>query len=221
MTEYEPVFFDIETTGFNPMAQSWHNESQYDAQVTAVAMGSCDGWLDAESHSECQYDIAVVSGPSEYMVLQKASDRVTDLAQGIEERGKEPFMVSFNGRQFDHPYLGARYARLRQNGYYFTHGAKRLDMMRALGKRFDGVGRHPSQDDCMEAVGVESEDPLDGADMPKAFGNGNFVKIESHAKADVEAMMRLFVETKQECLDEFSGHYDDVGEFNFVEEVDF
>jgi uncharacterized protein YprB with RNaseH-like and TPR domain len=220
MTEYDPVFFDIETTGFNPMAQQWHNSYQYDARVTAVGVGTVKGWREAEGHEDCEYDVDVYWDESEYRLLQVLPDRLDNKIAMIRGEGYEPFLVSFNGRQFDHPYLGARFSRLRLDGGAFTHGLKRLDMMRALGKRWGDIGRYPSEDDCLEEMGIASDDPYDGSDMPDMFGNGNWDAISEHARHDIEEMMRLFVETRTECMGEFYDHYDVDSEPNFVPTYD-
>lgn len=205
---YEPIFFDIETTGLNPMAQSWWNGHDLDARVTAIGVGNIENWREANSHKDGEYNVDVLWDESEYRLLQVAHDRLVELATQIQSLGHEPFLVSFNGRQFDHPYLGARYARLRLDGGLWHHSIKRLDMMRALGKHWDPVDRYPSEDDCLEIAGIESDDAYDGSDMPQAYKDKDWTAIQSHVSHDVEEMLRLFIETEDECLEEFYDHYD-------------
>lgn len=220
MTEYEPIFFDIETTGFNPLSQEWHSNVQSGARVTAVAIGQATGWRDAEGHEDCEYETTVYWDDSEYKLLEVLHDRAMSMVEAIEDNGQEPFLVTFNGRKYDHPYMGARFARLRLDGRPFTHGAKRLDMFRALGKHCSEVGRYPSEDDCLEAFGIESDDPYDGSDMPDMYAQGNWQAIEDHARDDTEEMMRLFVETRNVCMSEFYDHYKIDREPNFVPTFD-
>jgi len=174
MTQYEPVFFDIETTGLNPMAQHFWSEVKYPAQVTAVGVGAIDNWRDDQGIEEVEYDTQVYIDDSEYQLLQQVEEIMEAKLDHIRGKDKVPYLVGFNSRNFDHPYLGARFARLRLDGGAFNHNEKRLDMMRALGKHWDEVDRYPSEDDCLEAMGIESDDPFDGGDMPDAFNEGNF-----------------------------------------------
>lgn len=218
---YEPIFFDIETTGLNPMAQQWWDSEQFGAQVTAVGFGTIDDWRGSSGHDDAEYTVDIHYDSSEYRLLQVVHERLADKAKRILEAGDKPFLVSFNGRKFDHPYLGARYARLRLDGKLFNQTLKRLDMMRALGKHYDGCTRYPSEDDCLEAVGIESEDKYDGSDMPQAFADKNWGIIRDHVESDVEEMMRLFVELQEECLTEFYDHYDIDSDPNSAEEVEY
>lgn len=220
MTQYYPVFFDIETTGLNPMAQHWWDSVSQAAQVTCVTVGTVNDWQTAGSHEDCHYELETFCTESEYELLSDLRDYMERLEEEIEALGYVPLLVTFNGRNFDHPYLGARYARLRLNGEWFSHKWMRLDMMRALGKS-DFIGsRYPSEDDCLEVAGIPTDDEFDGSDMPGFFEDGQLAKIRSHAEADVEEMMRLFVETRNICMAEFFDHYDIERDANYREEVD-
>jgi len=221
MTQYEPIFFDIETTGFNPMSQEWHGNTDYGARVTAIGVATCPNWRDVDSPEDVEIDKKVLWDTSEYGLLKTLSTVVGDIADNIRDGGGEPFMVSFNGRQFDHPYLGARYSRLRLDGSLFTHQLKRLDMMRALGKHWSLVDRYPSEDDCLAVAGIESEDPYGGSDMPEAYTKGQWDKIQVHVRHDTEEMVKLWALTKSECMKEFYDHYDIDADAEFIEEVDF
>jgi uncharacterized protein YprB with RNaseH-like and TPR domain len=158
---------------------------------------------------------------SEYRLLQVANKRLEEIVGDYHNQGYTPFLVTFNGREFDHPYLGARFARLRLDGSWFNHKLRRLDMMRALGKHLDSVDRYPSEDDCLEAVGIDSEDPHDGSDMPDAFGRNDWNTIEEHAKHDVKEMMLLFYSMPGMCMREFYDHYDIDMDADYTEEVEF
>jgi len=217
MTQYKPVFFDIETTGLNPMAQHFWNSSDYAAQVTAVGIGTVDQWRDNQSIEEAEYDTQVFINSSEYQLLQNVEERIEAKLDHIRGKDKVPYLVGFNSRNFDHPYIGARFSRLRLDGSAFTHREKRLDMMRALGKHWDEISRYPSEDDCLEALGIDSDDPHDGSDMPAAFEEGNFEAIITHVRADVKEMMKLFVAKKEECVGEFFDHYDIEQDATFTE----
>jgi uncharacterized protein YprB with RNaseH-like and TPR domain len=217
MTKHVPVFFDIETTGLNPMAQHFWSQTEFAAQVTAVGLGTVDGWREDQSYEDAEYDVEVYIDSSEYSLLQKVNEMASAKVEDIRGRGNEPYLVGFNSRNFDHPYLGARFARLRLDGDVFNHTTKRLDMMRALGKHWAGVGRYPSEDKCLKALGIGSDDPYDGSDMPQAFDEGNFEAIITHVKADVEEMMKLFVELKEYCVQEYYDHYDIEADATFTE----
>lgn len=217
MTQFVPVFFDCETTGLNPMAQHFWSNTDQAAQVTAVGIGTVDQWRDDQHYTDAQYDVEVYVNSAEYPLLQQVQSVMSAKLDYIEDKGDVPYLVTFNGRQFDHPYIGARFARLRLNGDAFNHRAQRLDMMRALGKHWDGVGRYPSEDDCLEELGIESDDPYDGSDMPEAFKQGNQEAIITHVREDVKEMMQLFVELKEECVQEYYDHYDIDADATFTE----
>jgi len=219
--KYKPVFFDIETTGFNPLAQKFWGDTDYGGRVTAVGMGTVsDDWRQRES---CSVDVDVYWDGSEYRLLDTLDDRVEELIGDITDGGNDDvgvFLVTFNGRQFDHPYLGARYARLRLDGGWFNHKLKRLDMMRVFGKHYDGVGRYPSEDDCLEACGIPSHDEYDGSDMPDAYADRDWDMIEEHVRHDVNEMIKLFVDNPEICMKEFYNHYDVDKDPSFAETVD-
>lgn len=217
---YEPVFFDIETTGLNPMAQEWWDNTELGAQVTAIGIGWIENWREGQSIDDVNFHQEVYSNKSEYRLLETIADKMEARCEYMESSDKEPILVTFNGRQFDHPYLGARFARLRLDGSVFNSRYKRLDMMRALGTRLEGVGRFPSEDDCLEELGLGSDDPHDGSDMPGYFADGDLKSIREHVRHDVLEMLKLFVETKQHCMEEFYNHYDVDKDANFVEEVE-
>jgi len=222
MTNYVPVFFDIETTGFNPLHQKYFGDTDYGARVTAIGIGTMDdAWKNGAEYEDCEPDVDVLWDESEYRLLEVAHDRLQGIVAFYEDEGYDPFLVTFNGRNYDHPYLGARYARLRLDGSWWNHKLKRLDMMRALGKRMTGVSRYPSEDDCLEAVGIESEDEYDGSDMPDFYEDGEWDKIESHCHDDVEEMMMLFCEEPEFCMEEFYEHYNVDADAAFEEEVEF
>lgn len=222
MADYVPVFFDIESTGFNPLEQQFYGDNDYGARVTAIGIGTIDdAWKSGGAYGDCDTDVNVWWDNSEYRLLKVAAERLQDTVESYRDNGFEPFLVTFNGRNYDHPYLGARYARLRLDGDLWNHELKRLDMMRALGKRMSGTTRYPSEDDCLEAVGIESEDEYDGSDMPGFYAEEEWLKIESHCHDDVEEMIMLFCEKPELCMEEFYEHYDVDAEASFEEEVEF
>lgn len=209
MTKYEPVFFDIETTGLNPLAQEWHGEVNHDAQVLCIAIGTLVDWREGDSgHKK---NIEVLSGDSEYSLLEQLRNRadniITRIESGVDgvavndDEHRSVFLVGYNSRQFDHPYLGARYARYRQDSWPFGYGVKRLDMMRA----FDDWG---SQDDKAKENGIEVTDEIDGSDIPDLYKRGEWDKIEHHAREDLDVLMDLFVEVKDDAMAQFYQHYD-------------
>lgn len=209
MTDYEPVFFDIETTGLNPLAQEWHGEVNHDAQVLCVAIGTLTDWRGSKEGYGT--NVEVLSGDSEYNLLERLRNRAENIITQIEsgsdgismdtDEDKAAFLVGYNSRTFDHPYLGARYARYRQDAWPFGYGVKRLDMMRA----FDDWG---SQDEKAEENGIEVTDEIDGADIPGLYENREWDKIEHHAREDLRVLMELFMEVRDDAMDQLYSHYD-------------
>jgi len=98
---------------------------------------------------------------------------------------------------------------------------ERLDMMRSFGKHFDAVGRYPSEDNCLHAVGIDSEDKYDGSMMPEFYENDEWDKIRSHCRDDVEEMVKLFCKEPEINMKEFYDHYNIDAEAKFTEEVEF
>lgn len=211
MTQFQPVFWDIETTGLNPMAQEWWNNSM-GAQVTAMAFGQIEGWHD--NPDDYETSVSVYYDESEYRLLDVCQTRLREVVQTVrDELDREPFLAGFNIRQFDCPYAGARYARKRLNGDLMTHELKRLDMSRpAVITQDDGtvVDQYPSQNDYAESVGVTVNDEYDGEDMPMAFENREWDKIVSHVESDVEVMMEVFMDDVELFMNHLYDHYDGV-----------
>lgn len=212
--DHIPIFWDIETTGLNPMAQHWWS-NEMAAQVTAVGIGVITNWEDKPSEENAEMDISVIYNDDEYQLLQSLGEEMRSL-----EYDMEPFLVGYNSRQFDHPYIGARFARKRLDGEPFVSEWKRLDMMRVAGKDNKIAKKYPKEGEYAEALGVEVPDPYDGSDMPEAFDNGEWDKIKTHVEADVKESMIMFLRRQDMMMDEFYDHYDITNDGAIVEEID-
>ncbi len=199
---YWPIFWDIETTGLNPLARDFWS-GQMEAQVTAVGFGTIRNWDRGPDVDTADLQVEVVYDNSEYRLLNILEDRV----KAMDYEGT-PFLVGYNSRNFDHPYIGARYARLRQDAEPFGSEWKRLDMMRVAGKDDTISKRYPKEGEYADALGVDVPDPYDGSDMPEAFENGNWDAIKTHAEADVKESMLMFLKRKGLMMEQFYNHYD-------------
>lgn len=201
MSKYKPVFFDIETTGFDPRIPDWW-DGKPAPRVTAVAIGIIHDWEDDGVDREL---LTVVNeGGEEYELIEETRRRMRSIEKELDGRGEVPFLVGHNIIQFDVLYWGARAARYRQNGYPITHGWRRLDTMRALelpNKTF------PGQQEYADHLGLDYLDELDGSQMPDAFENGNYSDILDHVVDDVETLMEIFLIEREDMVDEFWGHY--------------
>jgi len=207
MKQYEPIVWDIETTGLNPMVQDWMDGVMYDARVTAVGIGRVHGWREATEIEEAEVEVKSLWDQSEYRLLEVANERMTEIVEEMEEAGKTPFLVGYNSRQFDHQYIGARYGRYRLEGSHINHGLKRLDLQRVVNKHYDHSRYMPSQDEVAEVYGVEVPDEYDGKDMPEAYANGEWAKIQAHVEGDIEVLGKLFVAMRNGSMNEFYQHY--------------
>lgn len=208
-----PIFWDIETTGLNPLAQDfWSN--QMEAQVTAVGLGTIRNWDEGPDRESADIQVSVVYDSDEYRLLNVLPDRI----RAMDFDGN-PFLVGYNSRNFDHPYIGARYSRLRQRGEPFISEWKRLDMMRVAGKDNCIPKRYPKEGEYADALGVDVEDPYDGSDMPQAFKNKDWEKISTHVRADVEESILMFLERKGLMMEQFYDHYDIDAEGPPVEQI--
>ncbi len=211
---YEPVFWDIETTGLNPMAQDWW-DGEDAAQVIAVGIGTIENWSDEPTTDEAEIDVRAVMSVDEYELLTTIGE-----AMRGSDFDDEPFLVGYNSRQFDHPYIGARFSRKRLDGEPFVSDWKRLDMMRAAGRDDIISKRFPKEDEYSEAVGVGVHDEFDGSQMPQAFKDGNWDMIEQHVTKDVEKMVKVFLERQDTMMDTFYDHYGINAGGGVVEEID-
>lgn len=221
MTTYEPIVWDIETTGLNPMAEYyWSNQPA--AQVAAVGIGWLDGWRDASSWDEVTCSVEVLSSDNEYELLQDTRNAFRSIMDQLRDGGdgSEGFLVGYNSRSFDHTYIGARFSRKRIDGSPLTSGAKRLDIQRVCNSVPD-FGQYPAQDDVAEELGVASPDEFTGKDMPGLIEEGRLDEVASHARSDVTDLCRIFYELREDAMDEFYSHYDIEQSGNYVEEVDF
>lgn len=206
-----PIFWDIETTGLNPMIEPWMNWDD-PAHITAIAIGYIEDW-DEEGEKRKVHCI-MNEGDAEYELIEKARDAaraiVTKYAL-LEELNA--VMVGWNIYQFDAPYWSARCGRLRQNPYPFGWGERRLDMMRALEfghDHPDGPKKHPGQQDYADWLGIDYLDELSGDQMPEAFFNGDYQIIKDHVIDDVKVAMEIFMQERHMCLKELYSHYDDL-----------
>lgn len=212
--DYVPIFWDIETTGLNPMAENWWS-NEMKAQVTAIGLGAITNWGEGVGVDDAEIEISIVRGGDEYRVLQELSSKLRSM-----DYDREPFLVGYNSRQFDHPYISARYGRKRLNGEPFVSEWKRLDMMRAASKDSKVAKKYPKEGEYADALGIEVEDPYDGSDMPEAFENGEWDKIDTHVEADVEESVKMFLERKDFMLDVFYDHYGIESDGAIVEEIE-
>jgi len=190
----EPVFFDIETTGLNPM-----NE-----RVVAVGVG----WIDGS-----EPEVEVISTSSEYHMCEHVRDFSKELIGEIESdrnvvgfggsEEKEAFIVTNYGRGFDHPFYTARCTGVyRQDPYPFGFRKKRLDI-----SRVDGY--HGKQDDMVEraSIDVGLNDTVTGKDIPVLYEDGEMSVIRNHCRSDVLEIIALYQQDEETMLDEVVGHY--------------
>lgn len=211
---YEPIFFDIETTGLNPLSQAWHYNAQHDAEVICIGIGVLSNWVGDTKNTTM--DVEVLTGESEYELLDDAFDEVMEfIYKAKTENGDERdmqemfneddyFFVGWNNRTFDHPYMGARYSRYRMDPYPFSHGWKRLDAMKAIQKE---TGRIWSQDDWMEEIGVMHEDDITGKEVPDLYAKGEVEPIIDHCEADIYDLMDIFMDDRRAMMAYFFDHY--------------
>lgn len=202
MTRYEPVFYDIETTGVNPLAEDWHDGEKRDARVTCVGVGWFDEWRDASEWDEVEFETKMITKDSEYKLLEACRQEV-DVLIGEFDDDVEPVRVGWNIKKFDDPYIGARYARFRQNPGFFGHDFLRFDMMKAAADEQFGWNRGYAENDYAEVVGVENEDETTGADMPELYDEGKYDEIAQHCRYDVEVMMEIFWEKREMMMNWF------------------
>lgn len=215
MTKYVPVFWDIETTGLNPMAEYWWNGGRN--EVICVCVATVEDWEDEGE----EVNIHSFTGDSEYPLIQEVREGMYTILSDIEgwnwddiyepseeDVDPEAFLVGFNSRSFDHTFWSARCGRLRQSNWPFGHQRKRLDAMRVCRNRC-GYEYQDSQDDIAEDIGIEmADDTVDGSDVPELYENGQMDLIENHARADVKDLVGIFMEFREEMLAEFYDHYD-------------
>jgi len=208
-SKYKPVFFDIETTGFNPMTPDWYSNS-IGAEVTAVAIGTMPDWCDdGDSKNVTVYSN---NGEEEYSLIKNVNNRFSSIARLYESEGWEPFLVGHNIYQFDVMYWAARCARKRLDPWPVSDGWRRLDTMRALQlpeDYEDGNTYHPGQQDYADYLGLEYVDDLSGSDMPDAFVDGRYDEIATHVRDDVSTLMDIFMIEREDMVEEFWGHYED------------
>lgn len=227
MTEYDPLFWDIETTGFDPMEPpAWENGVPN--VMLAIAFGRFEeGWRDAIELNEVgvEVEVAVVDGVSgkdnrwdifgaEHYLIDDVfglDGMLMQMEGEIEDMGRDVFLTGWNTRNFDHSYAAARCARHRLDPTPIVNELKRLDMMRPAATDY-GNSHAVSEDDYLEFVGIDSDDEYDGSDMFDEFQAGRLSSIESHAYHDVVEMMDLFFAKRELMYGHFYEHYDELGE---------
>lgn len=218
MPDLIPVFFDLETTGLNPMQQKWWDNYDQDAQVVCVGVGTLSNWQD--DGKDTVYDVRVFSSNSEYELMEEVRSEMRREIQSLKGEFDNPevMVVGWNSRRFDHPYWGARAARLRQDPYPFGYRFKRLDCMRAMKK---SRGRYMKQDDLAEEIGVKSEDSITGKDVPDLFKQGRMEPIKKHCYTDLEDLIEVFLHFEDTMLGEYRNHYGGDGRYTSVDEIEW
>lgn len=235
-TEYEPVFFDIECSGFNPLAKSSISSAKRDADTYVVCIGTMDNWRTASGLDDVEMDIRCFHQiEGEYKLLDVLNSQMVNVVSGIEgwytdveHKGDgdivypqrsgldtEAILVTYNGRTFDHGYLGARFARYRLDPFPFGYRRLRLDCIKAFLKE---RGHYISQDDIAEELGVKADDQITGKDVPKAWERGDKEKVITHCRTDVLDLMSIFFKKKRLMMNHFYDHYDMDREAVFAEE---
>lgn len=209
-----PIFWDIETTGLNPMIEPWSNWGKA-SQVTAVGLGVIENYHDNPSPEEAELNIKALYDEDEYRLLSLVPDRAEEMVGD-----GEPIIVGYNSRQYDHPYSGARWARKRLSGEPINTEWRRLDMMRVAKVDPRIPKSYPKEGEYADALDVNVPDPYDGSDMPEAFENREWKAIETHVRADVRESMLMFLERKDLMMDTFYDHYDIDAQGGPVEEID-
>lgn len=204
----EPIFYDIETTGLNPMIEPWYNQPT--SEVTAIAVGHFPDWQ--EGGDMIRIDTYLNTGGEEYELIEDVLNWFESRYSFTDER---MFRVGWNIKQFDDPYLCARCGRLNQDPSPLIKW-DRLDMMRPLEipqwwweeNKHDGKNRkYPKQDDYARFLNIEFKEGLDGSQMPEAFKEGEYEKIKDHVVDDMQVMMHIFQKEQDKLLKHFTDHY--------------
>lgn len=224
--KYQPVFFDIETTGLDPIDNpSWEDSTPN--RVTCVGVGwFSDGWEDEEELDGDDIWTAVYMDEDEYDLIDRVLGRDGLIAETLDRKTGEydtdeyGFVVGWNSRVFDHSYLAARAARYRISGYPIQSVAKRLDMMRPAAREY-GNRNYVSEDDYLDFIGMENEDEFTGADMKEAFEDSRWRDIKTHCESDVEQMLRVFFEKREMMYGHLFDYYNIDSDPTFGEEVEF
>lgn len=198
---YVPVFFDIETTGTNPLAEGWHDGVDMEAQVTCVGIN----WSREFPESLDDMKKKTVWNSNEDLLLENLSRVLDTIGQELWARDSKPFFVSYNGNKFDHPYLAARYAKKEMDAHPFVDGWKRLDIFQAL---IQATGEYWSEDDWAENIGIEVDDEYTGADMPQKFKERNWNAIFEHVKSDIDILAEIFLDHPSMYMDYFYEKYE-------------
>lgn len=222
--KYEPVLFDIESTGFNPAVEPWSYHHDRPSCVISIGFGTLSNWRDSNNDGDIDVEVLSIDNSNdramnvEHTLLKEIDRKVKSISSEINNREGdwEMFLVGFNSRGFDHPYLGARYARHRMGSPLINHRAKRLDMSNALKEEF---GKFNSQDDWVDRFGIETNDDTTGAQVPEWFDDNRIDKVEKHNYWDVKEMCEIFLKFKEEMMEHFYRHYDIDSEANFRNEV--
>jgi len=224
--KHQPVFFDIETTGFDPLDNpSWKDGPPN--RVTCIAMGwFSKDWWEYDEFSEDFVWTGVYIDEDEYELIDSVlghgsyMDETADRITEENDTEDSAFLVTWNGRRFDHPYLSARASRYRIDDYPIQHSLRRLDMMRPCARDY-GNRSFVSEDDYLAYLGIENDDEFTGSDMKEAFVDRRWGDIKSHAESDVKQMMEVFFKKKDMMYEHFYDHYNIDVDYVDAEEVEF
>lgn len=205
--KYEPLFYDIETTGGNPLAEEWQDGVDLDGRVTCVGFGWFENWREADSWGDVEFETRTVWDESEYRLLRLAREQAENVNENVHPDA-ELFRVAWNIKKFDDPYMAARLRRFNQDLGFVGSDVKRLDMMKPASDDKFGFQRPYGESDYAAHIGVEVRDSTDGGDMPGFFIDGEWEKIGYHCDEDVKVMMEIFWRKREVMMNWFYDKHD-------------
>jgi len=187
-----PVVFDIETTGLDPFKD----------ELVAIA------WKVGKEHprSVC---VALAGPPTEKQLLASFFSELDGLSEMCYEDDTYLLLVGYNIVGFDIPFLTTRAI---VNGMVEEGAALRqlyrVDLMHLVTRYLRTDNKYMKLKDVAEALGIEVDDEVSGADVSKLLDEGNYRAILKHCISDVELAYQLMLKLKPLVEHYIEGKYD-------------
>jgi len=168
------LFWDIETSGLDSDSQLYTIGYSINFQSTCV-----------DQFFEYDDPVAMERG-----VLEKFLD--------VLEKDKKWLFVTFAGSKYDVPFLTTKCLKYGYDALSLWN-AWHLDLM-FLWMKMMRTGRSPMTFKAMsKALGIDHEDKYGGSLMSYFYRKGEYNKIVSHNRADVDLLKKVYIKTEPIC----------------------
>jgi hypothetical protein len=189
-----PVFLDIETTGLNPLEH----------EIVAIGIKAID--LRQETFNPWKYQKVWVNT----VFTRETADEDGLIRSALHFLTRESVcIIGYNIVGFDIPFLTARalFNGFKEYQVIALRQQYRIDLMHVVTRYLLTNNRHIKLADIAAFLGIDVDDEITGKDIPELYEQGEFEKIASHCRCDLETISALFVKLMDLCIHNLQRRY--------------